>query len=259
MASFQGEKFIAEQVMSILEQLDAADELVIVDDASNDRTVEIIKSVSDKRVRVYVQPDNVGYVRTFERALREATGDVLLLSDQDDIWAPGRAEAMRAALESADVVASNLNLLEGTSGGTVRNSGTPISGPLGIREWRLPLRTRCATSRNLFGLLAGVMPYFGCAMGMRRSFAATVLPFPKWLYESHDLWIASCGNIAGTMAHIDDVTTYRRLHENNTSPASPRSIFHVVRSRVLVVRMFFEALHRSKQSPHAPKLSKAKP
>lgn len=224
-----------EQLESILMQLGPHDEVVVVDDASPDDSVSAIRSLRDGRIRIIEQPANRGYVRTFEHALSEARGAIVLLSDQDDVWAPGRVDAMRAALEHSDVVASNLDLL---------GEHRAISGPLGIREWRLPRVGRRAPVRNTLGVLGGVMPYFGCAMGFRRSFAVRVLPFPSWLNESHDLWLALVGNLAGDIAHIPDVTTLRRLHDNNASPAQPRSVPQVFRSRLLVMRMIFAALRR---------------
>lgn len=248
MATYRGEKYIGEQVSSILEQLAPGDELVIVDDASPDETVQIIRSFDDPRIRLIEQATNLGYVHTFEHALAEARGDVLLLSDQDDLWAPGRVDAMCAALEHADVVASNLDLLAVDTSGFAATSGQPIQGPLGIREWRLPRIGKRAPRRNALGIVLGVMPYFGCAMGMRKSFADTALPLPSWLTESHDLWIALCGNLSGQISHIDTVTTYRRLHDNNASPSQPRSLPMVVRSRLLVFRMIREA-RRRRSSP----------
>lgn len=258
MASYRGEKFIGAQLASILEQLGDSDEVIIVDDASPDDTVRVISTIGDPRIRLVEQPQNVGYVRTFERALTEASGEFLLLADQDDLWAPGRVDAICGALVNADTVASNLDLLEGTGDGA-RTSGAPIPGPLGIAEWRLPRVGSRAPLRNSLGVLAGVMPYFGCAMGIRRSFVDSVLPFPSWLIESHDLWIALVGNLSGRMAHIADVTTYRRLHENNASPARPRSLGLVLRSRVLVLRMILTARRRRRAGSHTSLSEKATP
>lgn len=257
MASYGGQSFIGAQIASILEQLRGDDELVIVDDASPDGTVSVIRAIEDPRIRLIEQAENAGYVRTFEHALSEATGEFLLLADQDDLWAPGRVDAMCEALHGADVVASNLDLLEVTDRGA-RSTGEAIAGPLGITAWRLPRVGSQTPVRNSLGVLAGLMPYFGCAMGMTRSFATTVvLPFPQWLYESHDLWIALTGNIAGRVTHIDDVTTYRRLHDANASPAKPRSLGRVLRSRVLVLRMILAALRRRGAGSLPPKSPKA--
>src|SRR6476619_5168785 len=87
MATYHGARFVAEQIESILHQLGDQDELVVVDDASQDATVDIVsKYAADPRVRLERNPDNLGYVRTFYKALRLARGDYLFLADQDDVW-----------------------------------------------------------------------------------------------------------------------------------------------------------------------------
>ncbi|MFT4233159.1 MAG: glycosyltransferase [Leucobacter sp.] len=240
MASYCGAQFIDEQIRSILAQLSETDELVVVDDASTDDTAAAVRSIGDHRIRFFEQPENQGYVRTFERALAEARGDFVLLADQDDVWPDGRVAAMRTALERADVVAGNLDLL---------SADRPIPGPLGIREWRLPRIGRRAPLRNVLGIVCGIMPYFGCAMGFRRSFADRALPFPPWLYESHDLWLAVVGNLAGDLVHIPDTVTLRRLHDDNASPSQPRSLPQIARSRLLVLRMIREARLRRRANP----------
>ena len=72
MATYNGEKYIREQMNSILEQLGEDDELIISDDLSSDKTVEIIKSYKDKRIKLYIHEDNHGFVRNFENALVHA-------------------------------------------------------------------------------------------------------------------------------------------------------------------------------------------
>ena len=94
MATYNGAQFINEQIRSILPQLGDHDELVIVDDASSDNTVELVGAFADSRIVLARNEVNRGYVRTFERALALARGEVILLSDQDDEWFPGRVEAM---------------------------------------------------------------------------------------------------------------------------------------------------------------------
>ena len=107
MATFNGERFLQEQIGSILAQLDPNDEVVVVDDASQDATVDVIEQIGDARVKVVRHADNRGYVPTFEEALSLARGQYIFLSDQDDIWTPGRVELMIAALQRAELVVGN--------------------------------------------------------------------------------------------------------------------------------------------------------
>src|SRR5579863_7982285 len=86
MATYNGERFIHEQLESILGQLEDDDEVVIVDDASTDGTVHLAEEFRDKRIRILRRDRNRGVLQTFERALKEAAGEIIFLADQDDVW-----------------------------------------------------------------------------------------------------------------------------------------------------------------------------
>lgn len=227
MATYNGSSWVAEQVSSILGQLGTEDELVIVDDASTDDTVSVVRSVADDRVRLVESPVNRGYVATFEAALLACRHDLLLLADQDDVWPRGRVDAMVAALARTDVVAGNLALL---------GTGEALQSPFGAEGWVLRSDDSSRHVRNVAGVLAGMRPYFGCAMGLRRAVLDTVLPFPPFLHESHDLWLALVGNVRGSMTHVEDVVVWRRIHETNTSPSRPRGVLPALRSRWMLLR-----------------------
>lgn len=236
LATYNGAAWVTEQVTSVLEQLGPHDEVVVVDDASTDDTVATLRALADPRVRIEESPVNRGYVRTFERALGLARGRHVLLADQDDVWVPGRVAAMTAALDAgADVVATNL----GTLGGPDR-----IRGPYGQADWHLRASQSGRRVRNVLGVLAGNRPYYGCAMGVRREVLASALPFPGFLDESHDLWLALHGNLAGRMTHLEQRTVLRRFHGDNASPDRPRGPLLVLRSRFMLLRAVAELLRR---------------
>ena len=159
MATYNGEKYIEEQLESIVAQLGPQDEIVIVDDASTDGTVATARSVDDPRVHIIESATNKGYVRTFEDALGRARGEFILLADQDDVWVEGRLTAMIAALENSAVVATNLRTLDGPDS---------IHGPYGQRDWHLRSRDSERRVANIVGMLAGTRPYYGCAMALRQ-------------------------------------------------------------------------------------------
>jgi glycosyltransferase involved in cell wall biosynthesis len=232
MATYRGVAFVEEQIASILSELGADDELVIVDDASPDETADVIGRIEDQRIRLVRAADNRGYVRTFEEAVRISRGEYIFLSDQDDIWIPGRLDLMLAALSNSQVVASNFDMLGG-----------------GRRPW-IP-RLRSSDSRrhlaNLAGILVGYRAYYGCGMAFRREALRYFTPIPPYVRESHDLWLAICGNIAGSVAHLDQATIYRRLHEENQTPAGWRSLPKIVSARVMLLRLMVEAIRRSRR------------
>lgn len=239
LAAYRGQAYIEEQIASILAQLAPGDEVVVVDDASPDATVEVVRAIADPRVRLVEAPANRGYVRTFEEALRLATGELLLLSDQDDVWLPGRLDAMVAALRDHDVVAGNLTTL----GGPDR-----LAGPFGQPDWRLRSRDSGRHVANVLGILAGDRPYYGCAMGVRRAALEVLLPFPAWLVESHDLWIALYGNLAGSIRHLDERVLARRLHDANATPQRMRSVPAALRSRAMLLRAIAELTRRRRRA-----------
>lgn len=240
MATYNGSAHVAEQLASILGQLGPRDEVVVVDDASTDDTVAVLSANGDPRVRVVESPVNRGYVRAFEAALGATRGDVVLLSDQDDVWLPGRRDAMVQALRDHQVVATNLVTLGGPDA---------LRGPFGQADWKLGPRDDGRPVANLVGIIAGLKPYYGCAMGVRRDALATVLPFPPHLVESHDLWLAMYGNLVGSIAHLDRRTLARRLHDDNATPTRPRGPRAVLVSRTRLVRALLTLRRRLRQRP----------
>ena len=235
MATYNGAEFIEHQLRSILDELEPGDEVVIVDDASTDDTLRVIADVADSRIRVERNEHNIGYVGSFEAAMRGARGEVLLLSDQDDEWIPGRRGALAQAALETGVAASNLVLL---------GSDAPLRSPITGRPWMLRARTSGQNFRNELRILAGAAPYFGCAMAVRRDLVAAAVPFPSFLTESHDLWIATVANSAGRMRHVEAPTVRRRIHEANASAASPRGLRRGLESRWMLLRAYREARRR---------------
>jgi glycosyltransferase involved in cell wall biosynthesis len=152
MATYNGARYVQEQVASILPQLGPSDELVIVDDSSRDETVSMLRALQEPRVRIHCNERNRGVVPSLERALRLARNDVLMLADQDDVWLPGRAQTLVAALQSSGalVASSNSSFMDA--------AGAPI-------EFEFP-RLRAADStryvHNIARVFAGSAPYWGC-------------------------------------------------------------------------------------------------
>ena len=96
-ATYNGEPFIAAQLESIIAQLSPEDEIIISDDGSTDRTLEVVQALDFPCVRILHHEGEHGYVSNFENALRAARGDVIFLSDQDDLWKPGKVEQIGRA------------------------------------------------------------------------------------------------------------------------------------------------------------------
>jgi len=223
MATYNGEKYVSRQLRSILEQLADDDEVVVVDDCSTDGTVETVKRLGDRRITVHVNDRNRGEVYSFGEAISRARNSFLFLSDQDDVWVPGRVSLMQRCLvdAGANVVSSNFEWITATE--------DPIDVPydgVASRDSRRHLK-------NIVDIFLGKTNYFGCAMALRREFAPLVAPIPAFV-ESHDLWIALAGNLARSNVHTDESTLLKRKHDNNaTSTVSSRSLYRKLRSRVV--------------------------
>ena len=95
MATRNGEKYLIKQLESILIQIDQDDEVIISDDSSTDRTVEVIKYLKDSRIRLLENNTYLNPIFNFENALRQATGEIIALSDQDDIWLNNKTAVIR--------------------------------------------------------------------------------------------------------------------------------------------------------------------
>ena len=111
LASYNGEKYISRQITSILDQLSSNDELIISDDGSTDKTLEIANSFNDTRISILKGPRE-GINANFIYAYENASGEAILFSDQDDIWLPGRAQLYRDKLKTHDFVFCDAEIID---------------------------------------------------------------------------------------------------------------------------------------------------
>lgn len=240
MATFNGQPYLEEQLRSILVQLQADDEFVVVDDASTDQTIQLLRGLQDPRVRIFRNERNLGHVATFARAISLANNDVIFMSDQDDRWTSGRLQSMLARLHStgAVLVSSNTSFIDG--------QGQPTLAA----AFRLKASDSDRHLRNILGIFSGRTGYYGCAMAFRSDLRTVILPIPSYV-ESHDLWIAIAGNLIRRNTHLEDDTLERRVHAHNASLLR-RSLVHKLRSRVVhalsVLTLAFRAQRSSGRS-----------
>lgn len=110
-ATYNGEKYIKEQLLSILPQLGKKDEVIISDDHSTDNTLDIVKGLNDNRIKIVMNNREKGYTSNFENALSYAIGDYIFLSDQDDIWMSNKVDYCIAELKEYDLVVSDAILI----------------------------------------------------------------------------------------------------------------------------------------------------
>lgn len=229
MAAYNGSAFIVEQIESILAQLRDGDELIVIDDRSKDDTAMVVEGIGDPRIRLTRAERNQGYVRTFEEAIGLARGEVLFLSDQDDVWLPGRVDLMLASLEEAELVVSNF----GSFGGSLT----------GVQARRLRAADSTRWRRNIFWIWVGTRPYYGCCMAFRAEMRNRILPFPAYLTETHDQWLGYVANADRSVRHLETETISRRIHDANSSQTG-RGLIAILRARIMTGRAVLEALRR---------------
>lgn len=202
-ATFNGAMFIAEQLESVVAQLNPGDEIVVADDGSSDGTVAELAAFSPW-VRVVSIERVGGVVKNFERVISAALGDVIVLCDQDDIWLPGRLKLIRQALIDNDLVVLNGEIVDAEA---VRR-GVTVFEVVGMKS----------------GFLANLAKnsFIGCCMAFRRSLRDRILPFPSGV-PWHDWYIGLVAEWIGRVERIDDITLLYRRHGGNFSPTGEKS------------------------------------
>ena len=204
LACYNGEKYIKEQISSILSQLGDDDELVISDDGSEDDTIEIVNSFHDYRIKVFANKDEHGFVGNFNNALCKANGDIIFLCDQDDIWLKDKVYRVSAYLERYDLVVHDANIVDG--------------------EGRLKGYTYYSTMHSGTGFLMNLWKtrFLGCCMAFRRSVLDACLPIPKNVV-AHDYWIGMYSVLCFKVKFVPDVLISYRRHGENVSPSGEKS------------------------------------
>lgn len=237
MATYNGSRFVREQLESILIQLDEDDEVVIVDDCSSDDTIQIIEKFGDPRIKVFRNERNLGVNGNFAKAIGLATGEFIFMSDQDDVWTGGRLAYMCEPFASPTVnmVATNYSLIDA--------EGNALPGSLAPN---LERGFDAKPLANLLGIFLGTRNYFGCAMGFRASLREIILPYPRWI-ECHDIWIAMIGILDRSLVHMPGVTLLHRVHGTNASIVR-RNLAAKLMGRVYLAHQFIVAERRIAKS-----------
>jgi glycosyltransferase involved in cell wall biosynthesis len=226
MATYNGATFVREQIDSILSQIGLNDELIICDDCSTDNTIGIIRSYQDSRIKLFINETNLRHVKNFERAMGLATGDLIALTDQDDVWYPDRLKTMKIALlsnENANLVVSNFDFIDSSSNFTGKFNLLTQKPESGIGR--------------IFAILLAKGHYYGCTFLMTKKLALQSLPFPDAV-QSHDLWIGMIANTIGKTIHLEEPTLARRIHETNVTPIKRRSMNVVLMTRIALVTAY---------------------
>ena len=220
-ASYNGERFIREQIDSILRQLSSDDEIIVSDDGSTDDTISIINSIDDKRIRIIEGPRKHSPTLNFECAMKEAKGDYIFLADQDDVWKSNKVEVCMKWLQKYDCVVSDAEV-------TDSNLNTLYPSLYAIMQVRQG-RIYNTIWKN---------GYTGCCMAFRRNVLNASLPFPKNI-PMHDIWIGNVAAYKYNMKFIPDKLIMFRRHNETIScngKGSKYSIWQQMKFRWSIIK-----------------------
>jgi len=205
LATYNGERYVREQVESILAQSVKPSRIIIRDDGSTDDTLTVLQALkAESQIDIDIIHDglNLGYIKNFEKLTEYVTADFVFFSDQDDIWVENKAETLLAVFSNqshANVVFSDAWLINNTMErlGTLWQhvNFTPANGDIRLDKI----------------LINNVVT--GATMAVRKGFLDTVMPFPAKI--PHDYWLASNACALGSLVPVEDKLILYRQHENN--------------------------------------------
>lgn len=206
MATYNGEKYIHEQIDSILKQTCQDFELIICDDCSTDSTWDIVQEYEklERRIHCYLNEINLGYKNNFEKAIKLCVGEYIALSDQDDIWTDDHLDILFNAITGYQVCCGNIVLI---------NEDGKYLGK--IADYLGDFSLLNTDYLKLQRMLYGRSPLQGASMLIHRSILQCAIPIPDNI--SHDTWFFFLSCIQHTFIYSNKVVNHYRQHNHNTS------------------------------------------
>ena len=205
--TYNGAKYIKEQIDSILFQLSLGDEVVISDDGSVDQTLSILAAYNDERIKIFHhdkkrQKFTFGYTTAnVEHALSHARGNIIFLADQDDVWLPGKVDLLVKSLDDCHLVLSDCAIADS--------------------ELNVIYPSKFQMDNVKTGVLHNLWKcgYLGCCMAFKRDILKECLPIPPNV--PHDLWIGITSSVKQQKLYPYVTMLYRR-HDKNVSATNKK-------------------------------------
>lgn len=224
---YNGEKWLPEQLDSILSQLGTNDELLIHDDGSSDNSLELLTTYAQKHPQIrLLSPKKIGHVvYNVAYLLENAVGNYILLSDQDDVWLPNKVTHMLAALQKNALVVHDCQVVDADKK-LLHPSFFALhnSGPGRIKN----------LVRNT---------YLGCCMGFRREILEIALPFPEKL-AMHDIWLGQVAAWWFDAGFLNEKLLLYRRHGQNASSTSGKSRHSLPKQMQLRLQLIQQLIKR---------------
>jgi glycosyltransferase involved in cell wall biosynthesis len=211
LCTFNGERFIERQLRSILSQTQAIDELIVCDDRSTDRTLELLTAITANApftTSITINEQRLGSTKNFEKALQHCTGDIVFLCDQDDEWQTEKVSRQVQFLEQnpdVDAVFTNALIINDNS----QSTGETLWEQIQFEEQR----QKKWLSGKSYELLFESYVVTGATLALRKSALPALLPFPTIHKQLiHDGWIALVLALDNKIQFIDDCLLRYRIH-----------------------------------------------
>ncbi|WP_194387053.1 glycosyltransferase family 2 protein [Klebsiella variicola] len=245
MATYNGEKFINEQIQSILNQTHQHLTLYISDDGSTDNTIEIIKNIAlnDSRLQFIGVNEHPGVVRNFNRAFLETHEDIVFLADQDDIWPKDRIKKMinyyieqAVDTEQPSLLFTDMVLIDKNSEILASSFYKELEIDPNYNKELKYLTWRCTS--------------YGCTMMVNRPLLNQALPLPQDEdVTMHDNWLILCAANLGKVYYMDYGSVFYRQHESNHTGGRRRTLLQKLKSLKAQLKKINTArIKREKQS-----------
>ncbi|PWS31093.1 glycosyltransferase family 2 protein [Pedobacter paludis] len=213
LCTYNGERFLKEQLDSIVNQTYPNIEIVVVDDGSTDQTWAILNEYAEryKSFNIYQNDVNLGYIKNFEKAIGLCTGDYIALADQDDIWLPNKIEVQVNEIGEHILIYHNSEFIN-NEGHSLNKRMSDIINMYQGDNFKAFL---------FFNSLSGHESLF------KKELTKYSLPFPKEIF--HDRWLAYTATNVGKLKYINQSLVKYRQHEN-----SDTNILKLEREKVII-------------------------
>ncbi|WP_042462518.1 glycosyltransferase family 2 protein [Neobacillus dielmonensis] len=230
LATYNGEEFVIRQLNSVIKQLTNEDEVIVVDDCSKDRTIQLIHQTFGERVKVHVNERNSGAIKSFEKAISLAKGDIIFLCDQDDVWEDDKVATVLKAFQEQNAV-------------LVVHDATVVNGNLETLDSSWNHYNHNNLKQGIIGNIVK-NAYTGAMMAFRKELVSDILPFPASI-EMHDQWIALvCMKKKKKIVFIDKPLMKYVRHGGNVTGMKKRSLSEQIKGRLRTI----SAITRSNRS-----------
>lgn len=199
MATYNGDKYLKKQLDSIYAQTYKNIEVIVTDDCSTDSTIDILKEYKEKYgLQYFVNEQNLGFVKNFERAISLCEGEYIALADQDDIWEKNKLEELLGEIGSNLLIHSDCSIID--------EQDKIIS-----LSWKGKLGYRHSLKHLLFANAVT-----GCTILFNKELLKMALPFPEGIVY-HDWWLAVCAaNVEKLKYTPKCLIQYRQHNAQNT-------------------------------------------